>query len=170
MSSKEFPFDHTQTSNYLIKGAEILHLIYSWRTACFITRKCYFFFLGTKENVFAGLFYPLFPQASWKIILTLLRLWIKLHKFADFIRQFGSDSNLKHLARLPPLSAVHMVHLAYIVLRSELMTLWAVGPALFDWLLLQLWGRQLQCVEEQGTHSRASWKTNREVGRIKFTA
>lgn len=125
----------------------------------------FFFFLGTKENVFAGLFYPLFPQASWKIILTLLRLWIKLHKFADFIRQFGSDSNLKHLTRLPPLSAVHMVHLAYIVLRSELMTLWAVGPALFDWLLLQLWGRQLQCVEEQGTHSRASWKTNRRGGK-----
>lgn len=56
----------------------------------------------------------------------------KLHKSADFNRQFGSDNNLKHLTRLPPSSAVHMVRLAHIVLRSELMPSWAVGPALFD--------------------------------------
>lgn len=48
------------------------------------------------------------------------KVW--LHESADFIRQLGSDNNLRHLIRLPKLSAVHIVHLAYIVLRFALMT------------------------------------------------
>jgi len=39
-------------ADYLIKGVEILHLIYSWPTACFITCKYSIFLGGDKENGF----------------------------------------------------------------------------------------------------------------------